>query len=196
MGEPTPAAAQGESSEFMQHSCQAHLGELASPRAEVRRWLAPFALAGDAEDDLALAVNEAASNSVEHAYTPPTAHDTVELTFWTEPHAICLEIVDHGQGQWRVPSGEPTGRSGNRDDAAARRVRADPARQPPDPSALPSPGARRLLSPRRASGCASSPGHLVAIVAGELGLCRGQRSGIEPRLQVQYVELRMEAHAA
>jgi serine/threonine-protein kinase RsbW len=30
------------------------------------------------------------------------------LTFWTEPHAICLEIVDHGQ--WRAPSGEPTGR--------------------------------------------------------------------------------------
>jgi serine/threonine-protein kinase RsbW len=108
MGEPTPAAAQGESSEFMHRSWQAHPGDLAALRAEVRRWLAPFALAGDAEDDLVLAVNEAASNSVEHAYTPPTADDTVELTFWTEPHAICLEIVDHGQ--WRTPSGEPTGR--------------------------------------------------------------------------------------
>jgi serine/threonine-protein kinase RsbW len=108
MGEPTPAAAQGESSEFMHRIWQAHPGELAPLRAEVRRWLAPFALAGDAEDDLVLAVSEAASNSVEHAYTPPTADDTVELTFWTEPHAICLEIVDHGQ--WRTPSGEPTGR--------------------------------------------------------------------------------------
>jgi serine/threonine-protein kinase RsbW len=108
MGEPTSAVAQGESSEFVHRSWQAHPGQLAPLRAEVRRWLAPFALTGEAEDDLVLAVSEAASNSVEHAYTPPTADDTVELTFWTEPHAICLEIVDHGQ--WRTPSGEPTGR--------------------------------------------------------------------------------------
>jgi Histidine kinase-like ATPase domain len=54
-------------------------------RAEVRRWLAPLALTGDAEDDLVLAVSEAATNCVEHAYIPATADDTVELTFWTEP---------------------------------------------------------------------------------------------------------------
>ena len=108
MGEPTPAAAQGEPSEFVHRSWQAHPGQLAPLRAEVRRWLTPFALTEDAEDDLVLAVSEAASNSVEHAYTPPTADDTVELTFWTEPRAICVEIVDHGL--WRIPSDEPTGR--------------------------------------------------------------------------------------
>jgi serine/threonine-protein kinase RsbW len=81
---------------------------LAPIRAEVRRWLAPLALLGDAEIDLVLAVNEAASNCVEHAYTPATADDTVELTFWTEARSVCVEIVDHGA--WRTPSGQPTGR--------------------------------------------------------------------------------------
>jgi len=108
MGEPTPVAGQGEPSEFVHRSWYAHPGQLAPLRAELRRWLAPFALSEDSEDDLVLAVSEAASNSAEHAYTQLTADDTVELTFWTEPHAICLEIVDHGQ--WRTPSGEPTGR--------------------------------------------------------------------------------------
>jgi hypothetical protein len=27
---------------------------------------------------------------------------------WTEPHAICLDIVDHGH--WRTPSDQTTGR--------------------------------------------------------------------------------------
>ena len=51
-----------------------------------------------------LAVNEAVSNSVEHAYLPPTPGDTVELTFWSEADVVCLEIVDHGA--WRVPLGQ------------------------------------------------------------------------------------------
>ena len=71
MGEPTPAAAEGESSEFVHRSWRAHPGQLAPLRAEVRRWLAPFALTGDTEDDLVLAVSEAASNSVDHAYPSP-----------------------------------------------------------------------------------------------------------------------------
>jgi serine/threonine-protein kinase RsbW len=108
MGEPTPVAAQGEPSEFMHRSWHAHPGQLSPLRAEVRRWLVPWALTGDDEDDLVLAVSEAASNSVEHAYKAATADDTVELTFWTEPHAICVEIVDHGH--WRPPSDGPTGR--------------------------------------------------------------------------------------
>jgi anti-sigma regulatory factor (Ser/Thr protein kinase) len=86
----------------------AHPRQLSALRAEVRRWLAPLALLGDAEIDLVLAVNEAASNCVEHAYRPATADDTVELTFWTEARSVCVEIVDHGV--WRPPSGQPTGR--------------------------------------------------------------------------------------
>ena len=53
-------------------------------------------------------MNEAASNCTEHAYTPATVDGTVELTFWTEPRSVCIEIVDHGA--WRTPSGPPTGR--------------------------------------------------------------------------------------
>ena len=106
MGEPTPPAARGEPSEFAHRSWRAHPRQLAPLRAEVRRWLAPFVLSGDAQDDLVLAVSEAASNCVEHAYTPATADDTVELTFWTEPHALCVDIVDHGH--WRIPSDQPT----------------------------------------------------------------------------------------
>ena len=74
----------------------------------MRRWLAPLDLPGQAEDDLVLAVSEAASNCVEHAYSPPTADDIVELTFWTEPHAVCIHIIDHGQ--WRTACGQPTRR--------------------------------------------------------------------------------------
>jgi serine/threonine-protein kinase RsbW len=77
-------------------------------RAEVRRWLAPLALTGDAKDDLVLAVSEAATNCVEHAYIPATADDTVELTFWTEPQAVCIEVVDHGV--WQTPSDQPADR--------------------------------------------------------------------------------------
>jgi len=108
VGEPIPVAAQGESSEFVHRSWPAHPGQLAPLRVEVRRWLASFVLSRDAEDDLVLAVSEAASNSVEHAYAPPTADGSVEVTFWTESDAICLEIVDHGR--WRTPSDEPTAR--------------------------------------------------------------------------------------
>ena len=102
MGEPTPGAAQREPPEFAHRSWHAHPGQLAPLRAEVRRWLAPFALTEDTEDDLVLAVSEAASNSIEHAYPPGTLDGTVELTFWIEDRGICLQIVDHGT--WRDPS--------------------------------------------------------------------------------------------
>jgi serine/threonine-protein kinase RsbW len=83
--------------------------ELASIRHEVHRWLAPLGLTEDAADDIVLAINEAASNAIEHAYASASAHNIVELTFWTEPAAMCIEIIDHGQ--WQAPSPpELTGR--------------------------------------------------------------------------------------
>jgi anti-sigma regulatory factor (Ser/Thr protein kinase) len=107
MGEPTSTAARVETSEFV-HELAGASPPAGTPRAEVRRWLAPFARPGDAGDDLVLAVSEAASTSIEHAYTPPSVDDAVKLTFWTEPRAICLEIVDHGH--WRTPPEQTTGR--------------------------------------------------------------------------------------
>jgi len=61
---------------------------LAAIRAELRGWLAAFALSDELEDDVVLAVNEAASNCVEHAYAPETLDGTVELTLWTEQAAF------------------------------------------------------------------------------------------------------------
>jgi serine/threonine-protein kinase RsbW len=98
----------GESAEFAHQIWPAYPRHLTRIRSELRRWLSPLALTRDDEDDLVLAVSEAASNSIEHAYGPATLDGTVELTFWTEPDAVCVEVVDHGE--WRIPSGQPTGR--------------------------------------------------------------------------------------
>jgi anti-sigma regulatory factor (Ser/Thr protein kinase) len=86
----------------------AHPEQLALMRAQLRGWLASLGLTGETQDDLVLAVNEAASNSVEHAYLSAAGDDTVELTLWTEPHTVCVEVVDHGA--WLVPSDRPNGR--------------------------------------------------------------------------------------
>lgn len=102
------ADGRGESMEFARGVWPAHPRELAPIRAAVYRWLAPLSLPEDAEDDLVFAVGEAATNSIEHAYRPSGAGDTVELTFWTEPQTVCFEVVDHGM--WKIPTGEPTGR--------------------------------------------------------------------------------------
>ena len=83
----------------------AHPRQMVPIRAELRRWLAPLGMTGEAQEDLVLAVSEAAGNSVEHAYPEATAGDTVELIFWIEPGAVCVEILDYGM--WRTPRAEP-----------------------------------------------------------------------------------------
>ena len=65
MTEPAAAIGGAERSEFVHRSWPAYARHLAALRAEVRRWLAPLALPGDAEDDLLLAVNEAVSNCID-----------------------------------------------------------------------------------------------------------------------------------
>jgi anti-sigma regulatory factor (Ser/Thr protein kinase) len=57
-------------------------------RREVRRWLAPLDVMPDAEADLVLAVNEAATNVIDHAYRAPGDQGVVEVFFWTEPGAV------------------------------------------------------------------------------------------------------------
>lgn len=94
--------------EYVHRAWQAHPRQLARIRAEVRRWLTPLTLPADAKQDLVLAVSEAASNAIEHAYTSTTPDGTVELTFWTEAGALCIEIVD--RGHWKTPSTQPDGR--------------------------------------------------------------------------------------
>ena len=86
----------------------AHPRQLAPMRLELRRWLAPLAMTGETQEDMILAANEAAANSVEHAYPDATEDDTVELVFWTEPDAVYVQIIDHGL--WQTPPTEPLDR--------------------------------------------------------------------------------------
>jgi serine/threonine-protein kinase RsbW len=79
--------------------------QLAPIRLWLRRWLAPLEMSGEAQEDMILAANEAAANSIEHAYPEATEDDTVELIFWTELDAVCIQIIDHGL--WQPPPTEP-----------------------------------------------------------------------------------------
>jgi anti-sigma regulatory factor (Ser/Thr protein kinase) len=85
----------------------AEASQMGAIRSQVRRWLAPLAVSEDVADDIVLAVSEAASNCVEHAYVGGIRVDAgVELMLWTEPHRVCIVVVDHGA--WRVPAGKPS----------------------------------------------------------------------------------------
>src|SRR4051812_15156019 len=106
MAEPIPATSLGTRTEFARRTWPANARQLAAIRSALRAWLTPLVLAVDVEDDVVLAVNEAASNGIEHAYAPGTRDGTVELTFWTEHRSVCIEVVDHGT--WQTPSGTVT----------------------------------------------------------------------------------------
>jgi serine/threonine-protein kinase RsbW len=108
MAEVASGMRRDESTEYAYRSWPADARRLGEIRNEVYRWLAPLGLAEDVEDDVVLAVSEAASNCIEHAYAPAAVGGTVELTFWTESRILCIVIVDHGV--WRRPSGTPTSR--------------------------------------------------------------------------------------
>ena len=114
--------------EFVHRTWPARPGQLAPLRAEVRRWLAPLGLPERAEDDLVLAVSEAASNCVEHAYrlADRRRHRRVDLLDRTprglHPHHRPRPVAHS------VRPTHPTG-PGNRDHAAAHRVRSDPPRR-------------------------------------------------------------------
>jgi serine/threonine-protein kinase RsbW len=108
--ERASAAEHHERPEFVHRIWPADIRQLALIRAEVRRWLATHSLTAEAQQDLVLAVSEAATNAAQHAYRPATADDTIEITFWTEPDAVCIEIADHGA--WRPPSPPPARRLG------------------------------------------------------------------------------------
>ena len=109
MIERTAAAARRDRDAYAFGIWPAQARHLAPIRRELRRWLAPLGMTGEAREDMVLAVGEAATNSVEHAYPEATTdEDTVELIFWTEPDAVCVEIVDHGA--WQTPPTDPRGR--------------------------------------------------------------------------------------
>ena len=102
--------------EFAHREWPAHPLQLAPIHTETQRLLAPLNLSDDTEQAFVRAVDEGASNVVEHAYAPDpideaatddaAPDDVVELTFWTEDRSVCIEIVDHGR--WRPPDAAPS----------------------------------------------------------------------------------------
>lgn len=80
--------------------------QLGPIRADVRVWLASLRVEEETAEDLVLAVSEAASNAIEHAYAPGAAHPQVGIRLWTADGHVHAEITDHGS--WREP---PTGPS-------------------------------------------------------------------------------------
>jgi serine/threonine-protein kinase RsbW len=103
-GEGNPSRASGERAgrvEFVHRSWPADPEQLSVIRHELARWLAPLQLTDDETADVVLAVDEAAANAVRHAYGPGTS-GVVELTLWTEPGTLCVEVVDHGS--WQQPA--------------------------------------------------------------------------------------------
>jgi anti-sigma regulatory factor (Ser/Thr protein kinase) len=89
---------------FVHRSWPADPAQLSVIRRELAGWLAPLALGDDETADVVLAVDEAAANAVRHAYGPGGS-GVVELTLWTEPGTLCVEVVDHGS--WRPPLAPP-----------------------------------------------------------------------------------------
>ena len=101
--------------------------QLAPLRREMLRWLERLALSEDAEDDLVLAVNEAANNCIEHAYRPGTV--ATPSTSGAGPnHTRSSSRSSTTAGGGPRPENRPA-RPRNYHDAAAHGERRDPSRR-------------------------------------------------------------------
>jgi anti-sigma regulatory factor (Ser/Thr protein kinase) len=89
-----------EQTEYVHLTLPADAEQLRTLRHELRRCLASLPMSQDRQEEVVLAVSEAAGNAVQHAYDPDEA-GVVELTLWTESDALCVVIGD--RGRWREP---------------------------------------------------------------------------------------------
>ncbi|WP_219418782.1 ATP-binding protein [Pseudonocardia nigra] len=79
-------------------------------REHTRSWLEHFGFPAEAVDDVELAVNEAVSNAVEHAYPPEVADGVVEIAGEVEVlpdrwRQIRFWVRD--RGRWRPQPSDP-----------------------------------------------------------------------------------------
>lgn len=137
--------------------------QLSGIRAHTRAWLTTLGLSAERVADVVLAVNEAVTNAVEHAY--PAGGGTVDLTFTAETDTVRVDVIDHGH--WRTPPAPATGHNSGHGHGiaimkrvldsvtidprpAGTRVQLRQARGPAEPLTT-SPGARTgsPRSPRR-----------------------------------------------
>jgi anti-sigma regulatory factor (Ser/Thr protein kinase) len=96
--------ARSDQTEYVHLTLPATPEHVRTLRHEVMRCLASLPMSQVRREEVVLAVSEAASNSVQHAYSPDEA-GIVQLFFWTEPDALCVEICD--RGHWREPQPSP-----------------------------------------------------------------------------------------
>jgi anti-sigma regulatory factor (Ser/Thr protein kinase)/putative methionine-R-sulfoxide reductase with GAF domain len=80
--------------------------ELSRIRRVVRRWLHERGAGGGELAEITLAVNEACSNAIEHAYSPSPA--TFELSASVTGDQVVIAVRD--RGHWRPPRGDDRGR--------------------------------------------------------------------------------------
>jgi serine/threonine-protein kinase RsbW len=96
--------ARPDRTEYVHVTLPADPEHLPTLRHEVRRCLASLPMSQDRQEEVVLAVSEAGTNSVLHAYDPDEA-GVIELTLWTDSDALCVEIGD--RGHWREPRPSP-----------------------------------------------------------------------------------------
>jgi anti-sigma regulatory factor (Ser/Thr protein kinase) len=84
-------------------------GVLSSTRRLLRRWLRERGAEEPVLSEVALAVNEACANAIEHAYAPGPASFGLQARLETkDPPTLVVTVSD--SGQWRAPRGESRGR--------------------------------------------------------------------------------------
>jgi anti-sigma regulatory factor (Ser/Thr protein kinase) len=81
-------------------------GSLAPLRRALARWLDANAVAPKVAYDIVLAVNESATNAIEHAYGPGSAN----FDFEAVRDGDAVELVVRDSGNWRPARGEHRGR--------------------------------------------------------------------------------------
>jgi anti-sigma regulatory factor (Ser/Thr protein kinase) len=79
---------------------------LAAVRRTLRRWLYEHGASPEDLSEITIAVNEACTNAIEHAYSPAPA--AFELEARAEDGEVTLIVRD--TGTWRSPRGEHRGR--------------------------------------------------------------------------------------
>jgi anti-sigma regulatory factor (Ser/Thr protein kinase) len=87
--------------EYVRLTVPAEPAQLGRLRHAMDAHLSPLPLPRNRREEIVLAVGEAAANAVEHAYRDQEEPGVVDVTFWTESDALCVEIRDHGR--WREP---------------------------------------------------------------------------------------------
>jgi anti-sigma regulatory factor (Ser/Thr protein kinase) len=90
--------------EFVHFTLPADAVHLCQLRHAMYGFLGALPLCPDRQDEIVLAVGEAAANAVEHAYRDQEP-GVLDVTFWTEGDALCVQVRDHGR--WREPPAGP-----------------------------------------------------------------------------------------